>query len=524
LLTSLVFATCLSLALASPAFAVDQSGVFSTSCISQIDIEAPQTTVDALRAKPREEYQPASLSFDACGLGTDIHGPVPVTLRLKGNGSFRTIDGKAAFRIKFAKANRLDKLKSFTLNNMVQDFSSIREVLGYETFGRLGIVAARAGYAKVAFNGQDFGLYANVESLDDRFVEQNFDSTSHLFESPDWGEGNITLSSRDILPGSVANFEIEEGDDDNRDDLASFAAIAEIDDDAAWWDAFKEHTDATAILRLWAAYHYLGISDSYAANTNNYYLHSDEEDAFTMIPSGIDGLLKGVASFPNDGGTQLPLEPRTSASELITRCFGQPSCRNVYLQQLELIARSVLENLDLVGRAHELTALVSGAAVSGRSEQTGRSQCLSAATVVDALRIRAHEILDVKQHQWNWSPISSTQSSTAIDCARFVTPEPPAAPPTATAQARPTIRTTGVIRLRSGRDGLPRYRLHLRTEAPGGGRWTLRVLGSRGVIATLPLGKSETRISFRTRRGFIWTNAVDDLGRGTRWIRVRLPR
>ena len=47
-------------------------------------------------SRTAHRHQPATMVFDMCGAGTEVFGPLNVTFRLKGSGSFRTLDGKAA--------------------------------------------------------------------------------------------------------------------------------------------------------------------------------------------------------------------------------------------------------------------------------------------------------------------------------------------------------------------------------------------------------------------------------------------
>ena len=88
---------------------------------------------------------------------------------------------KAAFKLKLAhtvKGQRFLGLKTLTLNNMVQDPSMVHELLAYEAFRAVGIPAPRTGYAFVRVNGADYGVYLNVETLDDVSLPRWFSSTA----------------------------------------------------------------------------------------------------------------------------------------------------------------------------------------------------------------------------------------------------------------------------------------------------------------------------------------------------------
>jgi len=102
-----------------------------------------------------------------------------VGIRLKGgaNGSFRTLSGKAAFKLKFnkfVKGQKFEGLEKMTLSNMLEDSSMIHETLTYAAFRAAGVPASRTGYADVRVNGDDFGIYLNIETLDDLALERWF--------------------------------------------------------------------------------------------------------------------------------------------------------------------------------------------------------------------------------------------------------------------------------------------------------------------------------------------------------------
>ncbi len=100
--------------------------------MAEIDLSIPPASREALATDPGE-YVEATFSLDAAG---GAYGPLDVGVRLKGNASFRTLDGKAAFKLNFdpAPGGRFLGLRRLTLNNMVQDPSMLHEALAYEVF------------------------------------------------------------------------------------------------------------------------------------------------------------------------------------------------------------------------------------------------------------------------------------------------------------------------------------------------------------------------------------------------------
>lgn len=109
----------------------DAAWVFDPSAVPVIDLTLPAETVTALNADPSSEYHPATFTLKRASGQT--YGPLEIGVRLKGSqGSFRGLDKKAAFKLKFnhtVAGQRFQGLKKMTLNNMVQDPSMLRETL-----------------------------------------------------------------------------------------------------------------------------------------------------------------------------------------------------------------------------------------------------------------------------------------------------------------------------------------------------------------------------------------------------------
>jgi hypothetical protein len=304
--------------------------MFQPSTVDVIELSLPQASIDALEADPKGEYQPGTFSIaetDGTPAGIGAFSPLRnVGIRLKGGtGSFEPLSGKAAFKIKFGKTERYLGLKKLTLNNMVQDPSMLHETLAYEAFRAAGVPAVRTGYAYVRVNGEDYGVYLNVETLDDLALEKRFGTfgapPQHLYE----GEYGA-----DVSAGGAGAFEVDEGEETERDDLD--ALIAAASDGAApdWSDRVGAVADLEEMTRNWAVEKYIGHWDGYAGQAgtpdlplpNNYYLYSDPIGRFQMLPWGTDQTwLK-----------RLPFD--APAGLLFDGCLADESCAARYRRSL----------------------------------------------------------------------------------------------------------------------------------------------------------------------------------------------
>ena len=192
--TIALLALAFSASHAPPAAADPAAALYDPAAVSLADIALPQSSIDALDADP-SEYQPGTLEMTVADVR---YGPLEIGVRLKGHGSFQPLSGKASFKLKlnWVSGQKLLGLKKMTLNNMAQDPSRVHEMLAYALHRAAGVPASRSGYTFVTLNGEDYGLYSNIEAYDDVSLRKLFGQTKHLYEgSYDAGFGADLLLS-----------------------------------------------------------------------------------------------------------------------------------------------------------------------------------------------------------------------------------------------------------------------------------------------------------------------------------------
>ncbi|HEX6752969.1 MAG TPA: CotH kinase family protein [Solirubrobacterales bacterium] len=328
--------------------------IYDPGTVSVIDIGLSPEAIDELEEDPDEYVKGTfTLTFTDGTPGSEegtIELANDIGVRLKGGtGSFRPLTEKAAFKLKFNEyaKQRVLGLKKMTLNNMVQDPSKLHETLAYTAFRAAGVPASRTGYADVRVNGEDFGLYLNVETLDDVGLERwfgEFDDPQHLYE----GE-----YATDVTPGGASAFSVDEGDEDVRTDLEALIAAV-----AGGGSAFSERVDGLMDLdemtRMWAVEKYIGHWDGYAGAgpsllpgnelPNNFYLFSNAAGRFQMLPWGTDQTWSKHLDFGAEAGL------------LFDECLAEPACRDLHRESLALVG-SEIDALDLDSLA-EATAVL----------------------------------------------------------------------------------------------------------------------------------------------------------------------
>ena len=358
------------------------AALFDPTSVAAIEFTLPQASREALELDP-ETYVPARLRITSSAGAYDSVEP-KVGLRLKGTTSFRDLNGKAAFKVKFNEfgGSKFLELKKLTLNNMVQDPSMLRETLTYELFRAAGVPAPRTGYASVSVNGALYGVYLNVETMDDVALDLWFDSTQHLYE------GSFDVDAR---AADIPLFEVDEGESSDRADLEALAAAV-----AATGASFSQRVaglaDLAEMTSEFAVEKYAGAWDNYTSSEdpqrpNNYYLHSSDAGLFSVIPWGHDQSLERDITFDGRGGV------------LFEGCRSDPACWSSYRGALAALPGKVAA-LGLDSRAAAIAAMLEPlqaaeiAATPSRAEFTKPEVTAAVAETREFLRLRPYALHD----------------------------------------------------------------------------------------------------------------------------------
>lgn len=343
---ALLLVAALALLAAASAIAAEPSGdppasMYSPNTVVAIHLTLPPASIQALEEHPEDEYVEGTFSLaETNGSPSGIaafSAPIKVGIRLKGgiNGSFRPLSAKAAFKVKFSfvKGQKFLGLKKMTLNNMVQDESMVAESLSYRAFRALGVPSPRTGYAYLTVNGADYGVYLNIEDLDDVALEKRFGKfgkPQHLYE----GEYGVDVEPGAEKIGEETAFQVDEGDEKEVKDLEELIAAANDGAAPDWSDHVAPFADLAEMTRMWAIEKYVGHWDGYSGEEgsllpNNYYLYGSAAGQFQMLPWGTDQTWGTRLPFFGDGGL------------LFDKCLADGSCEGEYEGALDSAMSSV---------------------------------------------------------------------------------------------------------------------------------------------------------------------------------------
>lgn len=161
-----------------------EARLFDTSTVHTIDIVMDDwdSFIDTCT---NEEYA-------LCSVVIDNEAYKNVAIRAKGNTSLTQVESygndRYSFKIEF---DHYDSTKSYygldklSLNNIIQDNTYMKDFLTYQMMQRLGADAPLCSYVNITVNGENWGLYLAVESIEEAFLERNYGSDYGELYKPD---------------------------------------------------------------------------------------------------------------------------------------------------------------------------------------------------------------------------------------------------------------------------------------------------------------------------------------------------
>ncbi|MBP5304570.1 MAG: CotH kinase family protein [Lachnospiraceae bacterium] len=158
--------------------------IFDDSYVHTIDIQIDDW--DAfIETATEENYTNVDVTID----GENYKN---VGLRAKGNTSLSTVAqlGSERYSLKIEFDEYQDNftyygLDKLCLNNLIQDYTMMKDYLTYKMMGEFGAAAPLCSYAYLTINGEEWGLFLAVEAVEESFLERNYGRTYGELYKPD---------------------------------------------------------------------------------------------------------------------------------------------------------------------------------------------------------------------------------------------------------------------------------------------------------------------------------------------------
>jgi hypothetical protein len=192
-------------------------------------------------------------------------------IRLKGNPCCSWVTGeKLQFTMRFDgidDGGRFQGLRHIALDGPWYDVSALRERLSHSYFrDDMGLPGSCANNARLVINGEFYGLYANIEFLDEELLERNFGNGG-----PDEGY----LYKYDYTEGK---WECKEGGDE--DDLTAFNELYSLNSPGAIIKGF----DLETYFRHVAADATTPLADNYNIGSINFAWYQHPDRGWMLLP------------------------------------------------------------------------------------------------------------------------------------------------------------------------------------------------------------------------------------------------
>jgi hypothetical protein len=265
--------------------------VFDPTVVATISLTVDPADWAGVRDDPwAREWVPADFTW-----GDEA---VPgVAIRAFGHGSLRA--GKPSIKISFDRLTdgqlwrELDELK---LDNSSQDPGYLNEFIATGVMRRMGLPAARTGWAELVVNGDPVGFFVVLEPVDDRFVERWYghdDGALYSTLNHEYGHG--------LNPGDpMLYYDTQTSVGGDGSELALAMSLLAEGSDAELAAA----VDLEGFFGVSVTRSVMGSMDAFSADGNNYYFY-DDHGLLRLIPWDFDVDLGGYYF-----STALTVDPR----------------------------------------------------------------------------------------------------------------------------------------------------------------------------------------------------------------------
>ncbi len=277
-----------------------------------------------------------------------------VGFRLRGNTS--RYSAKKSFKVSFntfEPGRKWYGLEKINLNGEHNDPSVIRSKLCWDLLNDFELPGSRSNHVSVYINGNYYGLYINVEHIDEEFVKSRYGNNdgnlykclypadlAYLGANPEYYK--ITVNDRRIYDLKTNKSE------DDYSDLAHFIDVLNNTPDDQLICELEKIFNIYDYLKIIAADIFTGNWDGYIYNQNNFYLyHNTATDKFEYIPYDLDNTY-GIDWIGRDWGSRNIYDWQQHGNNvrpLYTRIMENQQLRDQFSYYMEIL------NSELTGQS-----------------------------------------------------------------------------------------------------------------------------------------------------------------------------
>ncbi len=288
----LVLLSAAAITRSQPSFP-DNGQLYVDTVVPAVYIEIHPDTLAWIYANPNSDKEfRAVFVFDN---GTVRDTVEQVGFRLRGNTSRNS--KKKSFKVSFntfTPGGKYYGVEKMNLNGEHNDPSVMRSKLMWDILRRWNIPAPRANHVRVHINGTYFGLYINVEHIDEEFALSRFgNKDGNLYKClypADLAYRGTDPDSYKLWNGTRWTYELKTNIEENDfSDLGQLIGILHNTQDQDLVCALDRVFNVQDYLKIMAAQIFCGDWDGYLYNKNNFYLyHNTITGRLEYIPYDVD--------------------------------------------------------------------------------------------------------------------------------------------------------------------------------------------------------------------------------------------
>lgn len=304
-----------------------------------------------------------------------------VGVHFRGASSYFTVPAgsKRSLNLSFDFGDSKQRLlghKTLNLLNCHEDDTFMSTVL-YSHIARQYIPAPKANFVRVVINGENWGVYTNVEQMDKDFLKENFKSTAgsrwKVKGSPGGGGGLDYIG--DDIEAYKRRYEMKSNNDDKAwKQLANLCKVINQTPADKLEEALKPILDVDGLLWFLALDVALINCDGYWIRASDYSIYLDKNNKFHMIPHDMNEAFRqpmgpgmggmgggrggpgGAGAAPAGGNNAKAEQPRRNPIDLDpltglddarkplrSKILAVPKFKEQYLRNLKTIAEKSLD-------------------------------------------------------------------------------------------------------------------------------------------------------------------------------------
>ncbi len=233
-----------------------------------------------------------------------------IGFRLRGNTS--RLSQKKSFKVSFntfTKGGKFEGVEKLNLNGEHNDPSSSRAVIYWYLLRKMGVEGPRANHVQVYINNNYYGLYTNVEHIDEEFADIYYgNKDGNLYKClwpADLTYRGTNQADYKFMSGDHRTYELKTNEEtDNYSDLVEFNSALNLTPGEDLVCELDSILNIQSFLKIAALDVLTSNWDGYAYNKNNFYLyHNSGNGLFEYIPYDVDNTF-GIDWFGIDWSTR----------------------------------------------------------------------------------------------------------------------------------------------------------------------------------------------------------------------------